>query len=124
MGRTCTNGENPTERELALIEALLGFEFDGHDEVASQIRGTRVADDCGCGCGSFAIERRPEPLRVTVDGPTHEWFGRDDAGNLVGLFIMVKDGYVEYVENYGLETVPVSLPTPESLRPESVGPPG
>ena len=113
----------PTEREQALMEAILSLEFDGRDEVASQIRGARVADDCGCGCGSFAIEQRPATPLVPVDGPTAEMFGTDDADQLVGLFVMVKGGHVEYVECYGLATDPVSLRRPESLRPESLGPP-
>jgi hypothetical protein len=107
---------DPTDRERETIEAVLTFDFVGRDEVAAQIRGARVADDCGCGCGSFAIEKRAGQLPAPTKGPVVDLVGRDETGVEVGLFIMVRDGYAEYIECYGLSADPLGLPDPETLR--------
>lgn len=106
----------PTDRERATIEAVLTFDFVGRQEVSAQILGARVADDCTCGCGSFAIEKRPGRLAAPGNGPVLDLVGRDETGVEVGLFIMVREGYVQYVECYGLSADPVGLPDPQTLR--------
>jgi hypothetical protein len=104
-----------TERDRAVLEVVLQSRFPGRDEITSQLIGALVASDCGCGCGSFKPEPRANFLSVPVEGPVGDIYGRDDAGNLVGLFVLVTGGRVQYVECYGLECDPVSLPRPESL---------
>ena len=105
----------PNGRERAVIDAALAFNFVGRDELATQLVGARVTDDCVCGCGSFRVERRPGTLPSPADGVALETLGRDDAENEVGLFIKVEGGYVAYVECWGLGFDPIGLPKPESL---------
>jgi hypothetical protein len=104
-----------TDRERELIETMLLADFAGRDEIATQLRGARVRDDCECGCGSFRVE--PGDSRASVEnGVAFDAAGMDDGGNEVGLFLMMRDGFVDYVECWGFTGVPFSLPLPSSLR--------
>ena len=104
-----------TPREQELLEAALQFDFLGRAEVAAQVTGARVSEDCGCGCGSFKVEVPSGSPTVPAGGSVGDVYGRDDAGTLVGLFFYVAGGFVRYVECYGLDGNPVSLPQPTSL---------
>lgn len=94
---------------------MLMAEFPGRDEVADQLRGATVRDDCVCGCGSFAIVPDESKPKAPIDGVVFEAAGKDQTDNDVGVFIMVRNGLVEYVECWGLTTDPAGLPRPESL---------
>jgi hypothetical protein len=116
MQREPEEWREQTQRERQVVETILLADFPGRDEVGKQLRGARVRDDCECGCGSFAVEQRQGMPSAPESGALLNVEGEDDNGTLVGLFIMVREGYVEYVECYGLARSPVSLPLPKSLR--------
>ena len=105
-----------TSSERELIETILLADFSGREEIAQQLRGARVRDDCACGCGSFAVQPTTDSARTRTSGVVFEAEGKDDADNLVGLFVMVRDGLVEYIECWGMATNAASLPRPDTLK--------
>ena len=105
-----------TSSERELIETILLADFSGREEIAQQLRGARVRDDCACGCGSFAVQPTTDSARTRTSGVVFEAEGKDEADNLVGLFVMVRDGLVEYIECWGMATNAASLPRPDTLK--------
>ncbi len=107
-----------TEQEREIISTLLLADFEGRDQVADQIRGARVSSDCGCGCGSlkFQIDRASTAPANVLSATPLDTQGLDAAGNLVGAFFFVRDGFVEYLEFWSLTGVDIGLPVASTLR--------
>ena len=103
------------ERELELIEALLGAAGAGGGRFLGQLARVQVVGSCGCGCPSIDLqvgrktrEGAPSPV-IMADGESPE-------GVPVGLILWVSDRVLT-----GLEVHPwdgsnvVRLPQPETL---------
>ncbi|MFI6273400.1 hypothetical protein [Micromonospora zamorensis] len=103
-----------TQRERAVLEALLALDFQDVATLRRQAAGVVVVDTCGCGCPSIDFQHgQGLGMAVRVNA--------DVRGSLAGLFLYtVEDpqrgevlGGIEWA---GIEeTDPDELPSPELL---------
>jgi hypothetical protein len=100
-----------TQRERAVLDALLSVDFPDVEALRAQARDVEVVGVCGCGCPS--IDFRKEPglgLHVRVNAAVA-------GGSFDGLFLFTLGdhlGGIEYVGNSG-EKDPTELPQPALL---------
>ncbi|MEU4807142.1 hypothetical protein [Actinosynnema sp. NPDC023587] len=103
-----------TQREHAVLDALLAVEFEGVEDLRRQAAAVVVAGTCDCGCPSIDFYRGPYrgmEIRVNAAAP-----GPHD-----GLFLYtVEDpgrgailGGIEWVG--GVDENPEQLPPPDQL---------
>ncbi|WP_130343866.1 hypothetical protein [Herbihabitans rhizosphaerae] len=103
-----------TQRERAVLEALLAVDFPGVEELRRQVADVVVVDMCGCGCPSIDFQRDHGlgmEVRVNASIP----------GSHNGLFLYtIEDprrgkllGGIEWVA--GEDTNPDELPAPDRL---------
>ncbi|MBO3741674.1 hypothetical protein [Actinoplanes flavus] len=59
-----------TERERAVLDALLATDFDGAAALRRQAAGVQVTGGCGCGCPSIDF-RAGRGMIVRVDAVVH-----------------------------------------------------
>lgn len=116
-----------TDRERAILDGFLSFDFPGVDELRAQVPTLRVnpAHSCGCGCGTVGLvadralmpAAAPSPLPVGAEIP-----GDGDiplGGMIVFLIVFLSDdGYLWSLEvhSYG---DPLPLPEPDHIRWEA-----
>lgn len=105
-----------TERERAVLDALLSVEFEGVEELRRQAADVVVAGMCNCGCPSIDFQRgRGLGMSIRVNAGV-----RDDSSD--GLFLYtIEDpergellGGIEWVAGAGPD--PDQLPAPDSLN--------
>jgi hypothetical protein len=104
-----------SERELELIEALLGGAGAGAVRYLGQLEGARVVGGCGCGCPSIDLEVEGggaegavSPL-LTADGESPE-------GEPVGVILWVRGGFLSGLEVHPWNgSVSIRLPDPAAL---------
>ncbi|QYJ04509.1 hypothetical protein KUV85_02170 [Nocardioides panacisoli] len=99
-----------TDRERAVLDALLAGEFEGAGAMREQRQAARVVGVCGCGCPSidFAVFSGVG-MTVLVDANV---VGTDD-----GLFLFAMGdqlGGIEYVSNS--DQMAAELPDPAQLQ--------
>ena len=108
-----------TERERAVLDALLSVEFDGVEELRAQAADVAVVGRCPCGCPSVDFQRgRGSGMSIRVNAGV-----RDDSYD--GLFLYtVEDpergellGGIEWVAGSGPD--PEELPSPDTLDIET-----
>lgn len=103
-----------------MLDLLLSRDFPGRSELARQAETVRTGgSSCSCGCPSFSLlaDRTLPAANVDyADRMVSDAHGIDPAGNLVGVLLFTKDGYLDDVEIYGVEDITFAgLPRPESL---------
>lgn len=98
-----------------MLDALLGVEFDGVDELRVQARSATVVGGCGCGCPSIDFTKEHGVgMRIRVNAGIQ--------GTHDGLFLFMlgdKLGGIEYV-GVSPEGDPQELPDPSALVIETV----
>lgn len=99
-----------TDRERAVLDALLSVQFDGVELLRQEAATVEVVGTCRCGCPS--IEFRAEPrigLQVRVNAVVD---GSDD-----GLFLYTVGGHLGGIEWAGVsDNVPAEFPDPVLLK--------
>lgn len=104
-----------SERELELIEALLGGAGAGAVRYLGQLEGARVVGGCGCGCPSIDLEVEGGGAEGSAS-PLLMADGESPEGEPVGVILWVRGGFLS-----GLEVHPwngsasVRLPDPATL---------
>jgi hypothetical protein len=105
-----------TERELELVEALLGGAGAAGGRYLGQLSRLRVSGGCGCGCPSIDLEVEgggaegaASPL-LMADGESPE-------GEPVGVILWVRGGFLSGLEVHPWNgSVSVRLPHPATLN--------
>lgn len=101
----------PDDRELAVLQFLVGHDFPGADVLRTDVEVIRVRPSCGCGCASIALippgvdprlgsetPAAPAPLDITV----LPLDGRPSGG----MILWVADGHLADLEVYSVEDHP------------------
>jgi hypothetical protein len=111
-----------TDRERAVLTALLAVDFDGVEQLRAQAAEPRVLGGCDCGCPSINFfEARNSGMTVVVNA------GVKGSDTYDGLFLYTVDlpgagdilGGIEWVGQS--ETDPDELPAPEDLAITAAG---
>ncbi|WIM92522.1 hypothetical protein ACTOB_004465 [Actinoplanes oblitus] len=96
-----------TERERAVLDALLAVDFEGVEELRRQAAEAQVVGACGCGCPSVDFQDGVG-MTVRVDGAVR--------GTYDALFLYTfGDGRLGGIEWAGVEAKPAEFPPPELL---------
>ncbi|WP_189335430.1 hypothetical protein [Actinoplanes ianthinogenes] len=97
-----------TERERAVLDALLTVDFEGVEELRRQAAEARVVGECGCGCPSIDFQdgtgmnvRVNASVRGAYDELFLYSFGDDRLGG---------------IEWAGVDEKPAEFPPPELLE--------
>jgi hypothetical protein len=107
-----------TDSELALLNALLGHEFHGVEELRTQVAQVSASPGCTCGCGTLnlhvpvAAPRSSTPSPVAVEGTVVS----ADGEPIGGLLLFVEEGRLSGLEVYSLDDDPLSMPSLERVR--------
>lgn len=99
-----------TERERAVLDALLAVDLQGAEALRQQAASVRVVDVCGCGCPSIDFRTAPG-VGISPIADAHV-IGSHDS-----LFLYLLGGQlggIEYV-NIFEEEMPSELPHPSRL---------
>ena len=98
-----------TERERAVLEALLAVDFPGVEALRREAADALVVGTCGCGCPSIDFNRGQGGMTVRVNASVR--------GSHEGLFLYTLEGEVlGGIEWMSVEeTDPAELPPPEVL---------
>jgi|GEM_PF-6647404 len=109
-GKLAGVGRPLTDRERAVLDALLDTRFDGVEALRIEACAAEVVGTCGCGCPSIDFHDEPGAgmhvrVNATVDG-THD-----------GLFLYTVGGRLGGIEYVGAcdEGDPDELPDPARL---------
>lgn len=94
-----------TQRERAVLEALLAPDFPGVEPLRNQVADVRVVGVCGCGCPSIDFAQGPMNIRVNASA----------RGSLNGLFLYTVDDAGQGEVLGGIEWVGVSAEDPDEL---------
>lgn len=108
-----------TERERAIVDGFLAFDFPGVDELRAQVPSLRVNTErsCACGCGTVELvaDRALDPA---ADAPSPVPVGADVLGDgdepLGGMIVFLSDGYLASLEIYSYDG-PLELPAIDDL---------
>ncbi|RKT53652.1 hypothetical protein [Saccharothrix australiensis] len=101
-----------TERERAVLEALLAVEFRGAEVLRRQAAEVMVIGMCGCGCPSIdfrSTHGRGMAVRVNAATPDHD-----------GLFLYTVEGFEGTEALGGIEWVGVGGTDPDEFPPPSL----
>lgn len=112
-----------TDRERALIDRFLSYDFPGVEQLRAQLSTLQAWSSCSCGCGSIALlaDRRVAASPRTTWSPL-EADVIDDAENLIGgLLLFTNDGYLDDLEIYSFQDEPLQLPPVDRIRWGDVG---
>ena len=83
-----------TDRERAVLNALLSVDFAGVEELRKEAGHAVVVDRCGCGCPSIDFYKQPgQELEVRVNAVTQ--------GHFDGLFLYTLGGRLGGIEWVG-----------------------
>ncbi|GAA4608071.1 hypothetical protein BJY16_006655 [Actinoplanes octamycinicus] len=102
-----------TERERAVLDALLAVDFEGVEELRRQAAGALVVGTCACGCPSIDFQDGVG-LTVRVDATVR--------GGYDQLFLYTFGERLGGIEWAGVAERPAEFPPPERLE-ISVPPP-
>lgn len=94
-----------TQRERAVLEALLAPYFPGVEPLRSQSADVRVVSVCGCGCPSIDFAQGPMNIRVNARV----------RGSMNGLFLYTVDDTEQGEFLGGIEWIGVSDRDPDEL---------
>lgn len=99
-----------TDRERAVLDALLAVDFEGVESCRRQAPEVRVIGMCGCGCPSVDFHNEPGVgMSILVNAGVR--------GSFDGLFMYAiagRLGGIEYVSNS--DEMAVELPDPSTLE--------
>jgi hypothetical protein len=115
MAEDSTFPRDLTDQERAILDWILGHDWEGVEQVRDLLRDTHATGTCSCGCGSLGLTGKvlPAKLRspspVPAEGLTHV----DGQPANVLLFVEDDGGYLEFV--WFAERAD-RLPTVEELR--------
>jgi hypothetical protein len=105
-----------TERERAVLTALLAVDFDGAPHLRAQAATVRVAGGCPCGCPSIEfVTARGAGMNPKVNGFPYE------GHSSLFLYTVVDAGGGEQlggIEWAGIDENPAELPPPETFAVE------
>jgi hypothetical protein len=93
-----------TDRERAVLDALLSVDFDGVDELREQASSVVVSGGCGCGCPSIDFQHPATPPGMQVQTSA------SIAGTNDGLFVFTEGTWLG-----GIEYMPIDEPMPDEL---------
>lgn len=99
-----------TDRERAVLDALVSVDFEGADDIRAQAASVRVVRTCDCGCPSV-------DFRIAPGVGLHPVVEADVAGTRDTVFLYLLGGQlggIEYVNVLG-EQMPGELPHPSRL---------
>src|SRR5687768_2709653 len=87
-----------TADEIAVLRYLVSISGEACDALGSQLSTAKTSGlSCKCGCPSIwlAVDRTlaPAPISGPVDA-----FGRDSGGNMVGVALLLEDGYMKEID--------------------------
>lgn len=96
-----------TERERAVLEALLAVDVDGVDELRRQVDALRVVDTCDCGCPTIHFTTEPQDGVVS-------WGHWAEAPQVA--ILLTRGGRLQGVECVGTQEPPPSeMPDPATM---------
>ncbi|KXO99596.1 hypothetical protein [Tsukamurella pseudospumae] len=108
-----------TDRERAILDGFLSYDYPGVDELRAQLSTLRVNPElsCSCGCGTVDLvadrvlspAAAPSPLPVGAEIP-----GDGDVP-LGGMIVFLLDGYLASLEIYSYGSGPLQLPAIEDV---------
>ncbi len=99
-----------TERERAVLNALLSVDFAGVEGLRREAEQAMVVGGCGCGCPSIDFYKQPgQGMHVRVNAATQR--------NFDGLFLYTVGGRLGGIEWVGTsdEGDPPEFPDPATL---------
>lgn len=106
-----------TASEAALLAAAVDGDWEGANELRSQLPGLLARSGCSCGCGS--IELRPwqdRPASRASSPVPREGIVLDATGGVVGgLLLFLRNGLLQSLEVYSYGD-PLPMPVPERVR--------
>ena len=106
-----------TAPETALLAAAVNGDWEGANELRSQLPGLLARPGCSCGCGS--IELRPPQDRPASTAPSpapREGIVLDTAGEVAGgLLLFLRNGLLQSLEVYS-HGDPLPMPVPGRVR--------
>lgn len=103
-------GRALTERERAVLDAMLSVDFDGVDGLRREAEQATVVGGCGCGCPSIDFYKQVGAgMRVRVNAAT--------PGHFDGLFLYTVGGRLGGIEWVGSpeEGNPPEFPDPSTF---------
>ncbi|KXP12459.1 hypothetical protein AXK57_19415 [Tsukamurella pulmonis] len=108
-----------TDRERALIDGALSFDFPGVDELRAQVPTLRVNSDrfCPCGCGTVELvaDRVLAPVSTAANPLPVEAEMIGSGGHpLGGVIVFLDSGYLGSLEVYSFGG-PLELPATEGV---------
>jgi hypothetical protein len=104
-----------SERELELIEALLGGAGAGALRYLAQLERARVVGGCGCGCPSIDLEVEGGGAEGSAS-PLLMADGESPEGEPVGVILWVRGGFLSGLEVHPWNgSVSIRLPDPAAL---------
>lgn len=99
-----------TDRERAVLDALLAVDFEGCEAVRQQASSVRVVDACACGCPSIDFHKAPG---VGINPVANA----EVAGTLDTVFLYLLGDRLGGIEYVWIEhPVPDELPDPGQLN--------
>jgi hypothetical protein len=106
--------------ERAVLNFLLAEPFPGRDQLLDQLVSVRVTGlSCGCGCPSIGLKVDESSTRASTLGPIDAQ-GRDAAGNIVLVGLLLHDGYMTELDFTDIAAMSTSgavgLPVLDTLR--------
>ncbi|WP_238220047.1 hypothetical protein [Tsukamurella pulmonis] len=108
-----------TDRERAILDGFLSFDFAGVDELRAQLPTLRVNPErsCRCGCGTVDLvaDRALTPAAATSPLPVGAEISGDGDIPLGGMIVFLLDGYLASLEVYSYGSGPLDLPAIEGV---------
>lgn len=105
-----------TASEAVLLAAAVDGDWEGAEELRSQLPGLLARSGCSCGCGSIELRPRQGRAARTASGPTpREGTVLDETGEVVGgLLLFLRNGFLQSLEvfSYG---APLPMPAPDRV---------
>jgi hypothetical protein len=108
-----------TDSERALLDAFLRYDFQGVEELRTQVGQLRASSGCTCGCGTLdlhiddVLPRSSGDGPVPVEGTVVSADGQPTGG---GLLLFVEDGRLSGLEVYSLTDDSLPMPDLEHVR--------
>ncbi|MBS4102485.1 hypothetical protein [Tsukamurella paurometabola] len=112
------SGRPLTDRERAVVDGFLSFDFPGVEEFRVQASTARAGSSCTCGCGTIALfVDRMAPASSRISWSPIEAEVVDDLGGVIGgLLLFTNDGYLDGLEIYSFLDEPLQLPPIDRVR--------
>lgn len=107
-----------TANERGVLDALLGHEFPGVNELRVQARQASASPGCTCGCGTIALHVRDDSPRSSASHlvPVEGKVVGADGEQIGGVILFVTDGRLSSLEVYDFVDERLPMPSLDRVR--------